>query len=76
MPSTVCFLLSLLDETSLALVTVAMSIERARLTSDEIEYPMEFEHRAKLHSFLPDHVRSVGSIVEVTQICDVVCVSA
>lgn len=53
-----------------------MSIDRSRLTSDEITYPMEFEHRAKLHSFLPDHVRGIGSIVDVAEIGDIVQVSA
>ena len=63
MSSFICFLITILDGDTL--LRCALKIRRDSVSEDLIDYPMEPENRAVLHSLLPLHVRECGPIVEV-----------
>lgn len=66
----VSFLITVLCEGTL--VRCALRISQDALQGDCIEYPMEPGNRKQLHALLPPHVRSMGAIVEVARIFDVI----
>jgi hypothetical protein len=66
----ISFLITVLYEGSL--VRCAMRLRLDVLQGDCVEYPMEPANRKQLHALLPTHVRSMGPIVEVQQIFDVI----
>jgi hypothetical protein len=70
MNDTICYLLTILEGDSL--MKVVLRLSQDHLQGDCIEYPMEPENRRQLHALLPDHIGSIGPIVAVEQILDVV----
>ncbi len=70
MGNDVCFLISVLQDGA-GLLRCAVKVSRDSLKGDEEAYPMEPENRERLHAMLPQHVRSVGPIVEVETIFEI-----
>ena len=67
----ICFLITVLYEAEGTTLNCALRIKRSALTGDCEEYPMEPENRRKLHSILPQHVRSAGPIIKVEPLFEV-----
>ena len=66
----ICFLITLLYEEQSTLMKCALKVRRDFI-DDVAEYPMEEASREFLHGLLPEHVRSVGPIVDVEEIFEV-----
>jgi|APTNR8051073442_1049403.scaffolds.fasta_scaffold23322_4 hypothetical protein len=74
MSDEICFLIVLLytwPDGQQVLERCAMKCSRDALPHDCVEYPMEPENRKALHALLPEHVSSMGPIVDVQVIFDV-----
>ncbi len=66
MGSQVCLLLSILYGNVLS--KVAVSIDRALLSRDAQEYYMEEGSREEFRRLLPEHLRTMGPIVDVQEL--------
>lgn len=62
------FLLTLVTRAPGELIRVALKVDGDMLPGDVREYPMEPENRAVFADLLPEHVRGLGDIVEITEI--------
>ena len=74
MSNDICWLISVLtgsDRTGDWLTRIAIKVDKEVLSGDCCEYPMEPENRSQLHALLPDHVRSMGPIVDVQEIFEI-----
>lgn len=69
MDSSTCFLITLLNGN--ALLRCAIKVREEDLHGDIAEYPMEPENQEALHKLLPEHVQSVGPIVDVETIFEI-----
>lgn len=63
MSNDVIFLITFLYNNGL--IKVVLKIDRNLLDGDIYEYPLEPENREKLKSLLPQHIQSLGDIVDV-----------
>lgn len=54
------------------LVRCALRFSKESLQGDCVEYPMQPANRKQLHALLPLHIRSMGPIVKVERIFDVI----
>lgn len=68
----ISFLLTLHCEEDDSLVRVALKIFKEDLKNDCCEAPMEPENRIQLFERLPSYLRTIGKIVNVEEITDVV----
>jgi hypothetical protein len=65
------FLLTMTD--GVALYRVALQIDNGNLMpGDARQYPLEPENLAYFHSLLPGHVQTLGTIVHVEEIFEIV----
>lgn len=58
-----CFLITILYEEQL--LTCALKAHRDYFSEYALEYPMESENKKIYHNLLPEHVKSLGPIVEI-----------
>lgn len=72
MNSNVTFLISILYMSTIT--KVAVLFEKGTLSDSTIEFPLEADSRAEIHKFLPMHISSMGPVVDVEQIHDVMSV--
>ena len=63
-----CYLITFFSESNKTLIRVAFKTKEYV----ETEYFMEMEEREKIYLLLPEHIRSIGPIVEIEQIFDVI----
>ena len=71
----ICFLLSLFEQNSKTITKVALRVYINDIHSDCIDYPMEPDSRETLFNLLPDHIQTIGPIIDVEMIHDVVIVN-
>jgi len=65
-------LITVLYEGHNTLLRCAVCLDGDALSVEEYMYPMEPEHRSKIHGLLPLHIRSCGPVVEVKELFEVV----
>ncbi len=53
------------------LLKVAIKLPGDKLTEDELKYPLEPENKVRIKKWIPDHIKTFGSIVEVEEILDI-----
>lgn len=53
------------------LLQCALKVSRDSVPHDVLEHPMEPENLDRLHELLPEHVRSLGPIVDVQNIFEI-----
>lgn len=74
----ICFLITIFCNDSGAIEAgacvhkVALKIEDRNAHGDLADYPMEPENRQKLHQMLPAHIRTIGPIVDIKHLNDVI----
>jgi hypothetical protein len=66
----VTLLITILFDDELA--KVALKFERDKVSSQVLEYPLMRASRQTLHAMLPPHIQSMGKIVDVETIFDLV----
>ena len=71
MGNDLCLLITLLYEANQTLLRVALKLARDEISEDCAKYFLEPENRASIHALLPDHVRSLGPIVEIEELFEV-----
>ena len=71
MGNDLCLLITLLYEANKTLLRVALKLDRDEISEDCAKYFLEPENRACIHALLPDHVRSLGPIVEIEELFEV-----
>ena len=72
MNSNVTFLVSILYMRTIT--KVAVLFEKGTLSASTIEFPLEDDSRAEIYKFLPMHISSMGPVVDVERIHDVLSV--
>jgi len=65
MGNDICFLITVLHDNTL--IKCALKVKCDQLSGDVADYPMEPENLEQLHNLLPEHVRSLGNIVDVNR---------
>ena len=75
MDNTLSFLITMVcishDHTYLS--KVALKVKRENISEDTALYPLEPSSKKELFGLLPEHVQSMGEIVAVESIFEVVC---
>ena len=67
----VCFLIFLLDKEDNTIVKCALKCKRDSLPYECVAYPLEPKNRKALHELLPEYVRSLGEIIDVTSLFEI-----
>lgn len=70
MGDTICWLITLLGNSG-TLHKCALSVKRDKLPESCIEHPMQAASRLRIHAWLPQHVKSIGPIVDIEPIFEV-----
>ena len=71
MGNELCLLITLLYEANQTLMRVALKLDRNEISEDCQKYFMEPENRASVHALLPNHVRSLGPIVNIEELFEI-----
>ena len=71
MGNAVCYLITLLTENGRSLYRIALKLNREELSGDIVSHYAEIENRAIIYSFLPEHIRELGPIVDIEEIFEI-----
>jgi len=68
----ICLLITFFYKRDLTLERCVLKVKMDRLKGDCRKCPMEPENRQQLYDLLPEHIQTLGDIVEVSEIYDIV----